>query len=426
MKKPITKPKLVHLFSKFKHDSDGAIAIQFALLLTPAILLAGAAVDYSRMSSSRAQFQDAADTAALAAARATTLSESQKQKLANKIFEANLPKTGYTINGQNLKPNDGGYTYTAHGSIDATLLKLAQFDKLDFAVKSTAASLGIGAEISLVFDVTASMGFGQRWRDATEVLIKTLENLKRHSGKNNFYVSLLPMGDRMKLPKERSNWLSQTPKKWDGCVEVRPEPKGGKKYRLSDTPPSSKPFVAQSDKNYPGYNDCPNVPLTGPTNDLGKIEQAANSLRPQGTGRFDIGMAWAFRTLSPKWRSEWDISNYPARKGEREKIVVLMTDGNTNAYVSTYPKDRLHQFGGHYGNRGTKQHFKNLADICKQMKKQDIKIHTVWVKGNSSVVPYLEKCATSPKYYHEVHNAKDLENAMSKLGVGISKLRLTE
>ena len=57
---------LASLFRRFRRDRRAITAMTFALMISPMIIAAGAAVDFARLASSRAQLQAAVDGAALA------------------------------------------------------------------------------------------------------------------------------------------------------------------------------------------------------------------------------------------------------------------------------------------------------------------------------------------------------------------------
>src|SRR3712207_3151074 len=64
----------VHVFGR---DTDGGVAVVFALALVPLVTMVGAAVDYSSLSSRRTMLQSVADAAALNGARALSTSYGQ-------------------------------------------------------------------------------------------------------------------------------------------------------------------------------------------------------------------------------------------------------------------------------------------------------------------------------------------------------------
>ncbi|HOV03966.1 MAG TPA: pilus assembly protein [Kaistiaceae bacterium] len=64
-------PKTCDLLGRFRRDAGASAAVLFSLALVPVLGLTGAAVDYSNYERARSHLQDAVDSAALAAARAT-------------------------------------------------------------------------------------------------------------------------------------------------------------------------------------------------------------------------------------------------------------------------------------------------------------------------------------------------------------------
>ena len=227
----------------------------------------------------------------------------------------------------------------------------------------------------------------------------------------------------------------------------------GKDWTLDDEPPSAKPFVPSDKdsifdantehlslggltagttgwrKNAP---QCNSQPILGPTNDPATIMPAIEAISLAGTGRFDVGMAWAWRMVSPKWRDVWELAEeghwgYPSQYGERRKVVIFITDAYTEGYrwevCDTPGQGNCAVLGS---NKGSVKGFENMVDVCTKMKDESIEIHTIYVNGNAHGVPYLQQCATSVgNHYHEVANVEDLTNALEKIKSQLSEVRLT-
>jgi Mg-chelatase subunit ChlD len=79
---------------QFMADRRGNVSIMFGLSLLPMLGAAGAAVDYSRSSSSKSIVNAAADAGALAAA-AKVGTAAEREAVARSVFAANLQKAGY-------------------------------------------------------------------------------------------------------------------------------------------------------------------------------------------------------------------------------------------------------------------------------------------------------------------------------------------
>ena len=64
------------------------------------------------------------------------------------------------------------------------------------------------------------------------------------------------------------------------------------------------------------------------------IIAALNTMQPQGDTHIDLGMAWGWRMLSPKWQGLWggemNTNSLPEAYNTplMNKVVILMTDGD--------------------------------------------------------------------------------------------------
>jgi Flp pilus assembly protein TadG len=105
-------------------SADGNVAVTFGILAIPLIGLAGLALDYTRASAIRAEMQNAADAAALAAA--ARLPDAAALANAETLFEAETSKLALkapaTIDV--TKPSDYRITVAASGEVQTTLLAL--------------------------------------------------------------------------------------------------------------------------------------------------------------------------------------------------------------------------------------------------------------------------------------------------------------
>jgi Flp pilus assembly protein TadG len=79
-------------FRKFLRDRGGNVAVGFGMALLPLAALAGAAIDYSRATTTKEQLQATTDSAALSAARLASSSDAQRVGIAQSFF----PPSGVT------------------------------------------------------------------------------------------------------------------------------------------------------------------------------------------------------------------------------------------------------------------------------------------------------------------------------------------
>ena len=152
----------------------------------------------------------------------------------------------------------------------------------------------------------------------------------------------------------------------------------------------------------------------GPTQNATELVGALENVRHGGTGRLDVGMAWAWRLLSPDWRGHWDMPRYPQGKGKVRKVVMMVTDGRSEAYSTMFPNKDVGDLGS---NKASEAHLRQLRRICERMHKQEIEIHMIHVGDrNMAAKPSFEECAKLGNYSHAV----DVDEIIAAMQSGIS------
>jgi Flp pilus assembly protein TadG len=420
----------VALLRRLVFNRKGNVSAIVALSLPALMLVLGGSIDAGVAYNARSKLQSAADAAVLAAASSGSTDFAFLSDLADQYFQANSADQT-NINGLSgqLSESGDGLRYSVSGQVETAFLKMIGKTEIDLEISAQANRETTGAEIVMVLDTTGSMGFGSSWPDAKSAMHQMLQSLDDLSLGNDFFATLVPMADRINVGTDKTAWMSvdPAPADWEGCFEPREESHPGFPYALSDQPPSLLPFVPTAEGYHiSGLADrsfftCP-AEILGPTDDVASIQSAVESLALRGTGRFDSGMAWAWRLLSPQWQGHWSVEGYPSEYGERRKVVVLITDKYTVAYD--------YEVGGSDGisfgyNQGSQWGFEHLAHVCDQMKTAGIEIHAVYVNGNTHGVSYMEQCATDESHYHEVTNIATLQTTLGKIASDLVRVWLT-
>lgn len=398
------------LYKSFLQSENGNIATIFAFAAIPLLLTIGVAIDKSRISSYHSKMQDTADAAALHAALAFMEDgKDAMEEAGHESFAANVTTIdNLTYTAPQITATDKNtVTISAQGSFKPMFPQLFGYPKLEFDVVSEAALSTPGRlEIAIAFDSTNSMSFDTRWENSISTVEKTLEDMKSFSGQDNFYLTLVPFEDRVNLGAGKTDWITgDLPADWEGCVEPRMEPSG----IPDDEDPSNEMFVPSIPKVPFKYSSievgCPAVEITGPTNSVDQIVTAVNQMQPGGTGRFDVGLAWAWRTLSPNWRGEWGASNYPSNDELKvRKKIIFVSDGNSDASHAELDNERSWKF-----NQGSVGYFENFVELCQSVKGDNIEIYMVHIQGNPHAESYFQQCASSEQHYYLVDDIADIE-----------------
>lgn len=156
----------------------------------------------------------------------------------------------------------------------------------------------------------------------------------------------------------------------------------------------------------------------------GKILSAVNSLRGDGYTRVWTGAMWGWRTLSPKWRGQWEENTSLPFDAERSnKIMVLMTDGANIVNGVGLPERQ--------------KDYDSLTQICSAMKAQNIRVITIAYSIASVASPPADKalmiqtlrdCASEPKSenFYESPDGPSLVEVFRKIANLLTSIRLSQ
>jgi uncharacterized protein (UPF0333 family) len=433
---------ILQILLKFKKNQKGAVVIIFTISLFPVLFMIGAAVDYSRATDIRAKAQGASDAAVLAATNGYFENIKDRENFANAIFTNNLNRIGLVVHDTKLtEVAEDLYLYEVQMSVNTSLLSSIGIKSLPLNVRSKAIAETKGTELAIAIDATNSM---KPYINASKKAIKdALEKIKEKaegSESGHFYVSLVPMSDRINIGDHRHSWIEKVGlaknkhddddnlDNWNGCVEPREEVHvGGFNYAVSDEPPGTALFLPSTKTNDispdRGQQTC-NDTIVGPVTNVDTITDAINSMKMGGTGRFDTGLAWTWRMLSTRWQGEWGVAGYPTDDLEKNrKVLVFLSDGHSTIYETEVGGI---DEGGYYGrNNGSPLAFQHFVHTCEQIKKQGIELWAIFVKGNEHFEKYMKDCATQGRYY-EIKKKQELAKAFEELAKFHEPARLVE
>lgn len=430
----------------FWESENGNISTIAAVAILPCVLCVGVAMDTIRLHSLTADLQAAADSAALSGAVAYARSgEKEMNKEGAAMFDQNKGK-GSDLQIEDVKISiDDEYVVevTVEAKTKPIIMSAFGYKYMDINVVSQATIGGrTGAEIAIAIDATNSMAFGSSWNDTIATISNILDDLKKLSEEDEFYITLVPFQDRVNIRESiHPSWIKKNghykKNNWDGCVEPREEKVGSFDWLLTTEKPNKEKFeptLNDATFEYDSSRDikCPPQPITGPTNDVDKISQKIRTLSTSGTGRYDVGLAWAWRALTPEWKGAWGEKDYPfdpkdmkGKKSDpvpRKKYLIYMTDGRSNAYKMESMKQESWGW-----NNGSKIAFEHIAEICSKIKADDIEIYMLHIPGNSNSTSYFKGCASSPDHYVVVDAAKDVEFAFGEIRNSLlSELRIVQ
>ena len=172
----------------------------------------------------------------------------------------------------------------------------------------------------------------------------------------------------------------------------------------------------------------------------------------------NVGMAWGWRALSPRWRSYWGIDEsyrtqtLPLDYGTPgiEKVVVVLTDGTNQWYQDDFTafgylsEGRPTSHGGLNGttnnSTATVEANSRMATICDRMRRgtgtaadpqlpegaQDrITVYTIVLKASSQRTTF-ENCASEEANYYFASDNGQLSGIFQSISEDLSRLRIVE
>jgi Flp pilus assembly protein TadG len=445
---------------EFASNTDGNLAVIFAIVLIPVLTFVGAAIDYSRAVKSRTAMQSALDSTALMLSKdlsAGIITASQINAKAQSYFTAL-----YTDRDAQSPAVTATYT-AASGSTPATVLvngsasiitafmRIAGFPTMGFNANSTASWGANLLRVALVLDNTGSMAQSGKMtalKSAATSLVSQLSNLAANNG--DVYISVVPFEIDVNVGTSNvnANWLrwdlwdpslnhcsggtnatymsyaaclghnyswnhtvgSPNKSQWSGCVTDRDQ-----SYDVNGTAPSSNPtnFIADQEQF------CPAAQVLPLTYTWANVNNTINAMSPNGATNQTIGLLWGWLSLMQQ-----SPLNAPSENSTYtyQHIIILFTDGlNTGdrwygdlSATSTQVDNRM---------RTLCDNIKAVIDPNTNRSKYII--YTVQIDtdgaGQSAVLPY---CATDASHFFMLTSASQIAQAFAAIGTQISKLRV--
>lgn len=413
----VSKWNISSLIRRFAADRSGNVAMMFGLAVVPALLFAGAAIDYARGITEKERVQQALDATALAMAREPrTVTLPELQTRANAYFAASFSSVGGVENPTvTLAQNGPVLRLEATSRLPTAVMALAGYDYIPVRAVSEARNERKKLEIALVLDNTGSMGqLGKMpaLKAAVNDLITKLQAKVVES--DDVKMSIVPFNTEVRVSPTNFNagWLRwdvtlennafgffgrQPPTQagWQGCISDRDQP-----YDASSEAPTDhfRRYVA-SKCHYSGLAEMMSL-----TTNLEAVRARANSMNPTGNTNVTIGLSTGLATL----RSDSPFGATSSNASNVQKFLILLTDGDNT----------MNRWSNNSGQIDAR-----LAAACTQARSGNVTIFTIRViAGNATL---LRNCATTPAMYYDVNDASQLQPAFQKILETIDGIRIT-
>ena len=353
----------------FRRAEDGSILIFALVMFLTVLVLVGIAVDVIRFEDRRAQAQNTLDRAVLAAA------DISQTYTAQQVVDDYFAKAGLSDLAPVAHEQKG--TYNEWKTVDASLplrlntmfIGLAGVDSLHGPVASAAEERIGNVEISLVLDVSGSMGdtvYDNRGRNigtklsllkgAAKNFVDTMFTNVQGSGTDagKLSITVVPYAQQVTLGSTLAGYFNLTTEHNHGtCVDFF----SADFKTAAITPTQELPRTAYADLRNSGsspsnlgqyecYQTASREVLAFST-DESAIDEMIGNLTSTGDTAIDIGAKWGLAFLDPALRPtvttmisdsrvDADLAGRPYDYGDPNslKVLVLMTDGeNTNTYA---------------------------------------------------------------------------------------------
>lgn len=399
-----------NIFSRFRHDRRGALAVVFAVALYPVVMMICAAVDLSRMSQQQARLQAALDAAALFVARlvADGKAPSDLSAVARQFVLGNI-NPSELLNVQIVATKDDtNVRVSGTGNLNAMIPGL--LTQSDLTISGTAGATWRTKKIDmvLVLDNTGSMASSGKMtalKTAAKNMIDTMASVSNRP--DAVRIGIVPFDTQVRIGTGYRNesWLtyagtSITASTWTGCVTDRDQ-----SHDVADTTPTTADAATLfRARNCTTSTLAALMPLT---TDWTALKTRIDAMQPSGNTNVTIGLAWGFHMLTPNL--PLTEARTLATEPDLERIIILLTDGDNT-------QNRWTTNGTSIDART------DLA--CANTKANGIRLYTIRVINGDEAL--LRRCASSTTMYYNVSTAAELVPVFQRIAAEIGQLRLTQ
>lgn len=400
---------------RFASDVRGTVAIIFAFSIVILVGVVGGAVDYGRWMSARSKQQAAIDAAVLAAGRVFQVTDGNVASAVN-AAQQYYGKLRSSLVGQDsttFTVSSDGKTVSATSvaSVKTPFLSAAGVVELPVnisarAVISSGGNSDSSVEISLMLDVTGSMG-GQKIADL-KLAAKDMIDIVVWSdqSKHTSRVAIAPFSEHVNVGRTDYEAVVGSAPPGTGtsrtCVRER---SGADRY--TDAAPGAGNWFEPGAETWSCKPQSTILPLT---NDKSALKAHIDGLSTDGYTAGHLGTAWAWYLLSPKWNSVWSSgARADSYNTKTRKIAVLMSDGEYNRQYS--------------GSRSAEQ----ARAICANMKLSGITVYTIGfqIAAGGEAYQTLSQCASSSSHFFNSTTGDELRQAFREIALQVVTLRLS-
>ena len=425
------------LRARFARNEGGAIAPIFAASITVLVLAVAIAMELGRWVIAQNHLQMSLDAAVLSGAsqlRANPADEGGAMKAARRVYALNMSKSPFSddvVGPVDFEINGTMVKAVGQPRLQTILSDVVKRASLPLASDSKA-SFGIGGgtfEVALMLDVTDSMS-GTAITALKSAATKLVETTLSSANSRN-RIALVPFADGVRLTRELQDKAIGVRPAWQNgyhvtsCVSER----GGNDAYTDAAPGPGKYLlpvrIKYSARHTVGVCSLGDEDIVVPlTNNKQKLVDVIDGLQVGGHTAGHLGTAWAWYTLSPKWKGFWGDSAADALPYENtgvRKVAILMTDGHFNRQ---FDEDGFKTKRTTDAVNGTSDD-QTLA-LCRNMKAAGIEIYTVGFDLSDDARETIRQCASSADHAYEPESGEELVRVYETIGQTWQTLYLAE
>ena len=400
---------------RFKEEEEGSIVIFSLFLFLAMVVFGGVAVDLMLYENRRTHVQNATDRAVLAAAN---LKQTVPAKVVVKDY---LAKVGIHVDDDDIVVREIGempvvtgrqVSVTVEAESPTLLMNMLGIDALPYAAMSEAEESVNDVEVSLVLDVSGSMGSPiSKLENMQDAAKKFVDGVLEGSDDDRVSISLVPYSTQVSAgPALIDRLVTEHDHEFSHCVNFEEEDfettaiqryqivtdEFGNAVEDADGNPviepiplsqtaSFDPFVGYNTRShyYPVCRDDASMDIVPWSNTATDLKDQIDLFTPSGNTSIDVAMKWATALLDPSMNAalqslQADASmNIDGAFSERPrghdyedvlKFIVLMTDGiNTTQYeLRDEDKEGMSDIYYRYSDHWIKvgNNFWNMDDRC--------------------------------------------------------------
>lgn len=468
-------------FGTFHRREDGSMIVFTIFILAMILMVMGMAVDMMRFENYRVRLQAAVDQAALSAS-ALAVCEAADDPRAAALDVLRSRGFGDEVIAVNVDRVPGSCAVDVHAeiSVNTIYMQMLSIDQMSTYVTASAVEQAERVEISLVLDLSNSMG-GPKLAQLRQATIDFADIVLAGSAIDGTSINIVPYGGSVNPGPEMFDYLGgvRYPRplmeeriplalysytndpatydtnpeayRWPSLSHCMVLPQGQRNNaRLPEPGVVQGPFFSAFDIAAGGdFGWCPydeTNEILYASQSLSEITAYVNGLRLNGGTGTDVGMKWGAALIHPTSQHAFDAMSaqgvVPTAFSDRPlpfnipdvaKYIILMTDGRITPQfepIDNYDPENLYipMNAGRWDDRITVYDYdrasNNLEDLCDTVKGRGVVVFGVAFLTDPETNAQIQSCASSPSHFYSV-NDDDLTTAFRGIAAQISQLRLT-